>query len=220
MALIRTFSNKTNNQRWWFIRHAPVIGYKNKIYGCSDVDCDTSMSDIFLRLAEILPIPDKIYTSDLLRTYKTAFEISKQAEIIGKIFPNPIKHHKLREQNFGQWEGKQFSDIYLPDTNKNPIAGFSEITSRIKPQDGESFIDVMFRTSNKFDDIIKKNQSVQNILFVVHAGTIRSALTSLLKIDPEICQSILIDNLSLSVFEKINLSFGCHWKNLCVNFTA
>ena len=28
--------------RWWWIRHAPVVGTHGKVYGQMDVDCDVS----------------------------------------------------------------------------------------------------------------------------------------------------------------------------------
>lgn len=220
MTLIRAFNKKSNNQRWWFIRHAPVIGYTGRIYGGRDVDCDVSMSDIYLRLAKILPVPEKVYTSTLLRTYKTASEIFKQAEIIDKQFPKIIKRAKLAEQSFGQWEGRKFSEIYNSNDNEESITSFAQITARMQPPEGESFIDVMSRTVEEFNNILKENESEKNIVFVVHAGTIRSALSSFMKIDPEKCQSIFIDNLGLSVFERINQPAGIHWNNLCINFTV
>ena len=41
--------------RWWWIRHAPVVGHGGRIYGQEDHDCDCSNDDLFARLARELP---------------------------------------------------------------------------------------------------------------------------------------------------------------------
>ena len=37
--------------RWWWIRHAPVVGHGGRIYGQDDHDCDCSDTETFRRLA-------------------------------------------------------------------------------------------------------------------------------------------------------------------------
>ena len=41
--------------RWWFVRHAPVVGVTGKIYGSDNVQCDTSDIAAFEVLAGTLP---------------------------------------------------------------------------------------------------------------------------------------------------------------------
>ena len=57
----------TTVTRWWFVRHAPVVGVTGKIYGSDDVQCDTSDIAAFQVLARTLPGEGIWLTSHLSR---------------------------------------------------------------------------------------------------------------------------------------------------------
>ena len=57
--------------KFWWIRHAPVIGNHNRCYGNNEVDCDVSNKSSFKNIASILPKNADVYTSNLSRTIKT-----------------------------------------------------------------------------------------------------------------------------------------------------
>ena len=41
----------TDITRWWWVRHAPVVGFDGRFYGGADVDCDVSDTASFENLA-------------------------------------------------------------------------------------------------------------------------------------------------------------------------
>ncbi len=96
----------------------------------------------------------------------------------------------LKEQNFGEWEGLEFSKI--------PNIGFLNNFDlfKFKPPCGESNKDLLERVRSVIENVVrfsKRNSS----LIVAHAGTIRAAIG--LTIDPEWnCLDYHIDNLSIT----------------------
>lgn len=99
-----------------------------------------------------------IFTSDLRRARDTAKEIAK-------FHPESkfIKDKRLRERNFGIYNGKPrgwaFEKVWQKDS-------FS-----YKPPEGESFRDVIKRVKNFYKEVLK-NCSDKTVLVVAHGGTI------------------------------------------------
>ena len=71
--------------RFWWIRHAPVVGNDGRCYGVNDVDCDVSEKNKFIKLAKLLPKNSSVYSSHLLRTIKTFRATEKQRNREDKI---------------------------------------------------------------------------------------------------------------------------------------
>ncbi len=62
--------------RWWWVRHAPVLGMNDGPYGNSEVDCDVSDSAAFRALAVRVPAGSQWVTSHLSRAKLTATAIA------------------------------------------------------------------------------------------------------------------------------------------------
>src|SRR3546814_4259069 len=63
--------------RWWWIRHAPVIGQDGRLYGTLDVDCDCTDAALFRALAARLPDDAVWIVTPLRRTRATAAAIAR-----------------------------------------------------------------------------------------------------------------------------------------------
>ena len=63
--------------RWWWVRHAPVVGHAGRIYGNLDVDCDCSDEALFRALAAGLPREAVWIVTPLARTRATAEAIRR-----------------------------------------------------------------------------------------------------------------------------------------------
>ena len=70
--------------RWWFIRHAPVVGTTGRVYGQMDVDCDVSDTASFKALAQRVPDAALWMVSPLSRTRRTAAAIAEQLRATGR----------------------------------------------------------------------------------------------------------------------------------------
>lgn len=129
--------------RWWWVRHAPVVGHRGELNGQRDVPCDTSDSRAFAALAAVLPADAVWVTSHLSRARDTAAAIlsaragesscggtpidvtraSYDAPLSGRavmapggaVPAPPIIEPDFSEQSFGDWAGYTWEEIALRD---------------------------------------------------------------------------------------------------------
>ena len=141
-----------------WIRHAP-IDPKGRYTGHSDISCRLpDKEDYRFGLADI----DIAYSSDLRRCVQTARWLFRQRAVL----TDPA----LREQNFGEWEGCSYDDVY----NDNPHLDWNK-PECIDPPGGESYEAVVGRISLWIEGKLSRHQC-ERLAVVTHAGVIRAAL--------------------------------------------
>ena len=113
---------------------------------------------------------DAAFSSDLLRAAVTAETI-----LFGRPIPLALDA-RLREFDFGAWEGKTWAEI----TDAFPTVGGATFTSArdYHPQDGETFADVRRRVGSWLTELAPYDD--RRILVVAHAGTLHALLAELL----------------------------------------
>lgn len=133
-----------------------------------------------------------VYSSDLNRAIKSA-------EIIAGLFGlKTVTNEKLKERNFGAWEGMSFNEIdrKFPDAfkawAKNPL--------KFSPLNGESTLEARDRVMPAFNEITNQHKG-QNIAIVSHGGVIRIILCELLGIPLENIFRIEQDFAALNIIE-------------------
>ena len=202
----------TIETRWWWIRHAPVIGGE-RIYGQRDLPADTSDDAHFAALAALLPPDAVLVTSDLQRTVQTAAAIASA----GLSLPDPIQDPELREQHFGDWQGvlrHEFAQQREPDFGQFWIVPAAE-----QAPNGESFLDLVARVQSAVDRLTDTHAG-QDIVCVAHGGTIRAALAKALGIDPTTALSFTTHNSSLTRLDHLRHPSGSEaWRVHMVNWT-
>ncbi len=200
--------------RWWWVRHAPVVGVNGVIYGSNDVDCDVSDTIQFKALAETLPLGAVWVTSHLTRAKKTARAISEA----GLDFPEPAIEEDLGEQNFGDWQGLSWDR--MRETDAETYDTFWADPARSRPPGGESFADLIIRTGAVIERLTAEHKG-RDIVAVAHGGTIRAALAVALELAPEQGMAIQFDTLSVSVLEHVEGGLlrgaGGQWRVVGVN---
>jgi alpha-ribazole phosphatase len=113
-----------------------------------------------------------LYSSDLCRAWETAKTIStRKGELI------VVKDARLREMNFGRWEGLTWSEIQ----EKDPLVmeNWSKYLAEKGPPGGET----LFRFSERileFSEEIIKSHKDETVLLVAHGGTIMVLICLLL----------------------------------------
>lgn len=174
----------------YLIRHGETEGSEEKRYkGTIDVPLSKrgirQMEQIAAFISEIASPAarnDKnvklqaVYCSDLSRAVKSA-------EIIAEPFRlSPVKINKLRERDFGVWEGMSFDEIkekYPEDFNawaRNPL--------RFSPTGGENTLEVKERCMNAIDRVVDTHNG-EIIAVVAHGGVNRIILCQFLGIPLE-----------------------------------
>lgn len=105
---------------------------------------------------------DKIYCSDLKRADETLRYITKNTNIcIDK---------RIRERNFGIFEGKTFKEI--EEEFEKECVAWNEDWKAFRPLDGESFLDSYKRVEAFMENL--KEESGENILVCTHGGIVKA----------------------------------------------
>ncbi len=182
--------------RWWWVRHAPVVGVDGVIYGADDVACDTSDAESFAALARILPGDAVWLTSHLTRARETAAAIAEA----GLDFPAPIVEENLGEQDFGDWQGSNWDEMRTRDVTL--YDAFWEQPARNAPPGGESFADLIERAGAVIDRYTAEHAD-KDIVAVAHGGTIRAAIAHAMGLEPEGGMSFTVHTLSVTRLEHV-----------------
>ncbi|MDF2593215.1 MAG: putative phosphoglycerate mutase family protein [Clostridia bacterium] len=133
---------------------------------------------------------DVMVSSDLKRAVETANIINS---------PNKILTDKrLRELNFGQWEGKSYEEIAVEYTEHWNL--WIEDFENATPTDGESLAGMYNRICDYMDEILSlyKNKS---IVIVSHNGSLRIIAAYLLGLGLEKIWSFSFDHGKYSLLE-------------------
>ena len=204
----------TTVTRWWFVRHAPVTGMKGRLYGSSEVECDTSDVAAFAALAAKLPADALWIASHLSRTHKTAAAI----RAAGLDAPEPIVEPEIREQDFGDWQQLTWDEMHKNDPDA--YTAFWDAPARNAPPGGESFADVVTRTARAIDRYTAEHAG-RDIVAVCHGGSIRGALAHAMGLSPEGGMAVTIDTLSLTRIDHVDGGLlrgkGATWRLMGVN---
>jgi len=203
--------------RWWWVRHAPVVGVDGVLYGSDDVECDTSDRLSFEGLARLLPADAHWMTSHLSRARRTAAAIRDA----GLDYPEPVIEEHLGEQSFGHWQGRRWDEMETIDPEA--YAAFWERPARSRPPGGESFADQIERTAGVIERVTADNPG-RDIVAVAHGGTIRAATAHVLGLEPEGGMSFTVDTLSVTRLEHVSggllRSRGTTWRVVSINRPA
>ena len=186
---------ESHDVRWWWVRHAPVIGHGGKIYGQRDVPCDVSDASAFAQLARALPEGAVWVTSHLSRARDTARAIQEA----GRAAVPPLIEPDFAEQNFGAWAGLDWEEIAARDPAVH--ARFWDDPVGLAPPGGESFTAVIARVAATIARLSAAHRG--DIVAVAHGGVIRAALALALALDPARAMAVRIDNLSLTRLDLV-----------------
>ncbi|WP_374721354.1 histidine phosphatase family protein [Peribacillus tepidiphilus] len=151
-----------------FVRHGMTSWNQDKRYlGHSDEPIIEQEMESYQSLKKFFLTnpPDIVYSSDLLRCKQTAaFLFSERKTIIDQ---------RLRELNFGSWEGKTYDDLKGNPTYRQWIDNWEKMS----PPNGENGQDFKKRVREFWDDCIKSKAN--SIAIVTHGGVIRQLISDL-----------------------------------------
>jgi alpha-ribazole phosphatase len=199
-----------NPTRWFWIRHAPVVGHGGRIYGQDDHDCDCANRALFAAIAEQLPKDALWITTPLKRTKQTAAALRAAGA------PGPaheIEEPAFLEQHFGSWQGLTYDEF---STLRDGVAHrFWHAPAIERPPEGESFADVVARVGSAIRRI-GAAEAGRDIVVVAHGGSIRAALAHALLVDAERALGFAVDNCSLTRLD--HFAGDDAWRVASVNF--
>ena len=147
----------------WLVRHAQPLVAHGVCYGQLDLAAEPQATQLCAAaLAKVLPTGMAGACSPLQRCEQLASVlIGLQPDLTLKNDP------RLREMNFGEWEGRAWSDISRAELD-DWTANFADYPVG---KTGESVMQFMARVAAAFDEL----PTAADTLWVTHAGVIRAA---------------------------------------------
>ncbi|MFO6421581.1 histidine phosphatase family protein [Hylemonella sp. W303a] len=146
----------------WLVRHAPPLIASGVCYGASDVEADAERTaDCAARLAAELPRGLRIHCSPLRRC-------TQLAQVLCTLRPDLHLRQdaRLREMDFGRWEGVRWDDI--------PRAAYDAWTAHFATErfgGHESANELLQRVAAARADV---QAAGQDAVWVTHAGVLRA----------------------------------------------
>ncbi len=172
--------------RFWLVRHGPT--HSKDVIGWTDIPADLSDTEQVKRTARFVPEGAIVVSSDLIRAVDTASAIA-----FGR---SRLPHNPdLREFNFGDWEGRSFTDIAEADAAAS--RAFWETPGDVAAPGGESFHGVQDRVVKLLYDLAEAHGS-GDICCVAHFGVILAALAHAADVPAQAALRFHIDNLSVT----------------------
>jgi alpha-ribazole phosphatase len=185
--------------RIFFVRHGETDWNRTFRYqGSADIALNESgrsqARKAGLRLSRV--VPDRVFSSPLLRAYGTAEEIMA-ANASGA----PIEvMDDLREISFGEWEGLTYREII--ERHASDYEAWRENPFSSAPTGGESFESVRLRSARAAEALKSAAVSGRDILAVAHGVVLRALVGSLLGAeDLKLMWRARFDNCSVSAVD-------------------
>lgn len=197
--------------RFWWVRHGPVKGFEGRVYDKRHVDCDVSNKPAFEHLAANLPKDAVWVVSDMKRAIQTAEAIGAGGYDLPEFDINP----GIAEQDFGDWKGQYYKDIFAPHDDDQEYDFWEEMLNR-RPPNGESFQDLMDRTGPAIEEIAAKYAG-KDIVLASHGGTIRTAIGHAMGGTAPQAALFSIENLSTTRIDYITGGIANGWRVAFVN---
>ncbi len=172
------------------MRHGPT--HEKAFVGWRDVPADLSDQAAITRLADYLPKNAAVVSSDLSRARTTADAIARDRL---RLADDP----RLREFNFGVWDGLRFSEVAERDPELS--RAFWEQPGDIAPPEGESWNTVAHRVAAAVDDLVEDHSDTP-ICIVAHIGVIMTQIARAQRKGAYAAMAHEIDNLSVTEVVK------------------
>jgi len=159
-------SPRAAGARLWLVRHAAPCIPPGTCYGARDVPADpVATQAAAARLAVALPQQARVVFSTLQRCEQLAHELQA---LRPDLTPNPDA--RLREMDFGTWEGRAWDAIPQSD-----IDTWAHAFATHAPGGGESLATVLERVASALQAAVRSHteHAVTDVVWITHAGVAR-----------------------------------------------
>ena len=149
--------------RLWLVRHAQPLVAPGTCYGALDIPADPAATRAAAEhLAAAVPPQARVIHSTLQRCEQLALELQAlRPDLVSK--PDA----RLREMDFGSWEGQAWDSIARSD-----IDAWTAAFASYRPGLGENLAAVLARVAAALQD--HDPGATQDVVWITHAGVIRS----------------------------------------------
>jgi len=189
------------------IRHGRTEEHAEKIFlGQTDVPLSVEgRHDAFLagqELAELKPLSNVIYTSDLVRASESAEIIKTTLGLTADGYkPDIIKVPEFREMSLGDWDGRLISEVKAEFPEEYEKRGRNKLIYK-RGHDDENFYDLQYRVMKKLKNLVKnaclEGKADHDIIIVAHRGVIKVIICNLLGYDLEAMETFDVPRGSIT----------------------
>jgi len=199
---------KGSNTEIFLVRHGETeLNVQGVYYGWTDC----GLTEKGIMQAEDLADTLQDICFDVVISSSLARAVSTAALVSGFTPDEIIKDDRLRELNFGAWEGMHFTEVR--ERYKEAWEKWGSDWKNSAPPGGESFVEIYGRVKSCIEDILKEHKG-KKILIVSHQGSMRIIPTVLLGLPEEAGWSFAaeqgryshyeIDESGLCIIRRIN----------------
>lgn len=187
------------------IRHGLTLwNLEGRLQGISDTELAPEGLQQAKLLAEKFPFDkvDAIYSSDLSRAKNTA-------QFLADKFNLPVQTTAgLREIDFGEWEGRRFSELEKYESDR--LNTFFTAPDKLKLDRAETFQQVQIRAMNELNKIITRHESAgeSRVVCVTHGTVSRVILCGILEIPLKNLWRLKQFNTAVNVFRVDDGNFS------------
>ena len=184
---------------WYWVRHGPT--HEKAFVGWRDVPADLSNKALLDSVAKYLPSSAVVVSSDLMRSITTADAMSH-----GR---TRLAHESgIREFNFGDWDGRHFSDVAKID----PVLSraYWESPGDVEAPNGESWNMAAGRAHQVVDRLAA---AYTCIIAVAHFGIILTQVQRASGASAYDCLAYKIDNFSVTHLCEENGQWAVNYIN-------
>ncbi|WP_010571630.1 histidine phosphatase family protein [Leptospira broomii] len=194
------------------IRHTTPEVEPGTCYGWTDLGLPITFEEEASRLLKILPPQaNSIRTSPLFRCFSLAEFLSKRWEETGNS-PAWKVDSRIRELNFGSWEGRLWEEIPRSETDH-----WMENYVHRSPPGGESYVELRDRVTHAWSDALTDGKTWEKLrkeegdpseyreVWISHGGVIRCIASQVLGFPLENAFRLVLDYGALSV---VRVRFG------------
>lgn len=169
------------------VRHGGIDAGAGRCIGRTDLPLSTQGFTRVQRLAAswIGTPPRFLFCSDRRRAQQSAQVFA------ARFATEPLADARLRELDFGAWDGREWSDIHKTDGERH--RRWLENWVIQDAPDGESFADVLQRTGSWLAALIGSTGEDDCVLAIAHAGSIRALLCHALGLPPARATALGVD---------------------------
>lgn len=182
--------------RLFLVRHGDTkLNSAERYWGQTDVELSAAGLNQAEKLSKRLATEkiDAVYSSDLERALITARTIASRHHRL-----DVVTCAELREVNFGQIEGLNFSEVSRLHPEVAELWATGNAT--LKYPGGESLEELNNRVG-KFLVRLKKHPPEATVLIAAHSGVLRILICQLLGIGPQFMRQFRLDLASLSILD-------------------
>lgn len=153
----------------WLVRHAQPLIERGICYGATDIPANAqATAKQASRLAEVLPPGVRVFSSPLQRCQSLALALaSLRPDLIHE------RDARLREMDFGSWEGRLWRDI-----PQGEFETWMEHFAEHAVGGGESVQALMGRVARALEDtrqrVFGSDEVTKDAVWITHGGVIRA----------------------------------------------